>query len=714
MRGFACRFCAALVVALVVGPAGADDFVGLRNGTDYYSGFIPYFFPYLSADGTTIAGVTSLTSGGATQLFVWSDGVFTPIDTLDPDGIGPTQLAGISADGGAIAGSSPVGTVQRAFRWTADTGVVDLGTLGGDRASANAISSDGSTVVGNSVTDEDEVHAFRWHDGAMDDLGMQGDGSSAEKVSADGSVVAGYGNTNTGLTSIFRWTQGSGMIDIGNLSNQALTLGALSADGSTIVGTTYRSYPVDDYLSSMNGSATQHAFRWTADTDMVDLGTLGGHYSEAQFVSADGSVVAGRSYTEHDVEDHAFRWEDGVMTDLGTLGGSHSEVSALSSDGRTVVGGSYREGASTLTAYRWTEDTGMLAIADLLSDGGVDIEGWELSNAVQVSADGSVIVGFGKDLDDSTYGVWITHCATICAILDSDDYGASVAGLGLMGRTGNALTGMTLGAMADQAGSAHGVTAFAYGAYDTDPTASATAGFTAEAGPRVVIGASFSVANVVTDLPLGGSSNLNGGTAGAFVAGAPGDALQWLIGLSAGALTGTVDRNYHNGNSVVTSSGETTGLSYGATARLGWRAAVGDLATLTPYASYTLANIDYDGWTETGGPFPAEISAFKATSQTLRAGIDASFSLAAADLTLGLSYVYRLDDGGNGSISASLPGITDFTVAGSTGAGQWVEVSGGVKVPLAPGVVVAANLTALVPDAGAVSYQSRAGISVAF
>ncbi|MGQ9791928.1 MAG: hypothetical protein ACUVR7_14940, partial [Armatimonadota bacterium] len=51
------------------------------------------------------------------------------------------------------------------------------------------------------------------------------------------------------------------------------------------------------------------------------LGTLGGSFSRAYGVSADGSVVVGESY-DASYRVHAFRWENGVMQNLGTLPGS--------------------------------------------------------------------------------------------------------------------------------------------------------------------------------------------------------------------------------------------------------------------------------------------------------------------------------------------------------------------------------------------------------
>jgi probable HAF family extracellular repeat protein len=56
---------------------------------------------------------------------------------------------------------------------------------------------------------------------------------------------------------------------------------------------------------------------------MQDLGTLGGTWSEAYGVSADGAVVVGGAHNAAG-QWRAFRWQNGVMQDLGTLGGGRS------------------------------------------------------------------------------------------------------------------------------------------------------------------------------------------------------------------------------------------------------------------------------------------------------------------------------------------------------------------------------------------------------
>jgi probable HAF family extracellular repeat protein len=119
-----------------------------------------------------------------------------------------------------------------------------------------------------------------------------------------------------------------------------------------------------------------HAFRWVegatdgvaSNPEMSDLDTLGGRYATAYGVNAEGSVVVGESdlaANQYGLS-HAVRWvegaEDGVaanpqMFDLGALGGRYSTANAVSADGRVVVGSSEiaDEDYRSRHAFYWRE-----------------------------------------------------------------------------------------------------------------------------------------------------------------------------------------------------------------------------------------------------------------------------------------------------------------------------------------------------------------------
>ena len=90
----------------------------------------------------------------------------------------------------------------------------------------------------------------------------------------------------------------------------------VSADGSVVVG----------YGNSTAAGSGTEAFRWTSG-GMVGLGFIpvGGTYSLAFGVNADGSVVVGYgNSTAAGSKYEAFRWFGGTMTGLGFLPGGTS------------------------------------------------------------------------------------------------------------------------------------------------------------------------------------------------------------------------------------------------------------------------------------------------------------------------------------------------------------------------------------------------------
>ena len=95
--------------------------------------------------------------------------VFHPFSTIGgaPQDLGFAEpsLYAASADGSVVVGTMPVpNCCFHAFRWTAATGMRDLGSLGGNSYSyGNAVSADGSVVVGSATPPSGGVtRAFRW------------------------------------------------------------------------------------------------------------------------------------------------------------------------------------------------------------------------------------------------------------------------------------------------------------------------------------------------------------------------------------------------------------------------------------------------------------------------------------------------------------------------------------------------------------------------
>jgi probable HAF family extracellular repeat protein len=167
----------------------------------------------------------------------------------------------------------------------------------------------------------------------------------------------------------------------------------VSADGSVVVGRSFG-----------------EAFRWTQATGMVGLGDLsgGGFFSSANGVSADGSVVVGISDSANRVE--AFRWTESTgMVGLGDLPGGNfsSSANGVSADGSVIVGSSdssnasniFSDGTETPEAFRWTQAMGMVGLGGLPG-------GRFRSGANGVSADGSVVVGVSNSANGGQAFRW--------------------------------------------------------------------------------------------------------------------------------------------------------------------------------------------------------------------------------------------------------------------------------------------------------------------
>lgn len=316
-----------------------------------------------------------------------------------PGGNAYSQALAVSDDGSVVVGISSSADGNQAFRW-ADGIMEGLGDLpGGDfQSQASGVSADGSVVTGYSNS-ENGNEAFRWENGEMGGLGDLPGGdftSYAHDVSADGSVVVGESSVGDGQWEAYRWENGE-MEGLGDLDGKppfnSIAFG-ISADGSVIVG------------ESAAGRDAE-AFRWE-DGTMVGLGDIPGGLlaSRAYDVSNDGSVIIGVGGGDRGWE--AFRWTAATdsMQGLGYLSDStfSSEARGMTADGAWIVGPS-DVGQIDWRAYFWTEDDGMRNLKDMLEEEyGLDLTGWTLQWAMDMSDDGTVIVGRGINPDGNQEG----------------------------------------------------------------------------------------------------------------------------------------------------------------------------------------------------------------------------------------------------------------------------------------------------------------------
>jgi probable HAF family extracellular repeat protein len=314
---------------------------------------------------------------------------FQGLDVLTSAHEQSTSLA-VSGNGSVPVGRSldiisDTQAVVYAVRWV-DGGAPTL--VGGVNSEARGASWDGSVIVGSQ-----SAAAFRWTASSgfdfIGDLPGGADESWAHAVSSNGAVVVGSSDSASGIQA-FRWTA-EGMVGLGDLDGGSFSSTAygVSGNGSVVVGRG----------TSADGT---EAFRWTS-AGMVRMGdlALGGFSSTAYDASYDGSVVVGQGWSADGFE--AFRWSaSGGMVGLGDLPGGLflSSAKAVSADGSVVVGQAHVDppfGTGSAVAFIWTEERGMRNLKEVLeNDYGLDLTGWHLEMANDISADGQTIVGFGE------------------------------------------------------------------------------------------------------------------------------------------------------------------------------------------------------------------------------------------------------------------------------------------------------------------------------
>jgi uncharacterized membrane protein len=346
MRGLCSGAAAALLFVATTANAAVPSFMGIRaSGGTTATWMEP---TTVSADGNTVFGI--YVNGSNWDTFRWSrTGGFTPLNI--------PQLAnseyfhgGASDDAGVLAGSYMGTGGDHAYRLPAGGSKQILTPLvAGGSADARGISGDGSVIVGRSATviSGQGYHsmAYRWtQQTGMVALGFRPGGSDsvANAVSNDGTVIVGSADSGAAGNLAFRWTQAGGYQMLGDIDGGATSSRALdiSDDNLTIVGT-----------GAPAGGGSE-AFRWTPATGLVPLGDLSGgdHRSYPFGVSADGSIIVGYGGTTNEAGSNVSRaviWDenglrrlDDVLTGMGIdlTGWILSSARAITPDGNTIIG----------------------------------------------------------------------------------------------------------------------------------------------------------------------------------------------------------------------------------------------------------------------------------------------------------------------------------------------------------------------------------------
>jgi probable HAF family extracellular repeat protein len=241
-----------------------------------------------------VAGL-SIQPGGS-RAFLWTQGAMRDLGVLP----GYTSCAAFAInDRSEVVGGCtvPDGTVETAFRWTADGGMTTIEVSGGRQAKvATAINNNGH--ITGQLTGVGNTRAFLYRDGVGQDIGD----FAPYGINDQDQVVGGQATARM-------WDQ-TGLHDIGALAGADISTAiAIGSDGLMVGGSG----------TGADGGA-QHAVLWNG-YGIANLGTLGdGDFAQAAAIS--GALIVGGSNITHFGDYHAFIYDNngpGYPVDLNDL-----------------------------------------------------------------------------------------------------------------------------------------------------------------------------------------------------------------------------------------------------------------------------------------------------------------------------------------------------------------------------------------------------------
>ncbi|WP_319583649.1 autotransporter domain-containing protein [uncultured Pseudodesulfovibrio sp.] len=532
------------------------------------------------------------------------------------------------------------------------------------------------------------------------------------------------------------------MASLSAMTPDGLTVGGVDSYGSIAVWTSPDRFWSTATKTTTNTKGTINALKGSSDGTIMGVGASTSNKPRSyQFLSGGGanittlSLVDGSTtYTSGVGQDvsadcqvgvghvdagfgpSAARW-DLVGNVLTVLPGAESSANAVNSDGTVIVGSTVSQAAV------WTGADSSYTLAtlyDVLTGKGVTVSNDAyLVNATGLSDDGTIIVGTtntgrvfianvsGTAGGDSGGSGVITVGELDQSLGAMGQVGPSVANMGQlsMSRLGSAavgqgmhfsVTGTGTGGAPSAAGAETGLSSgddmpgrldlWMIGSVGTnielngdDLGLHGGIGLSWDNGGQWRFGAGLFGDDRDLDTDHGGNQRIKALGPGAFVVYTPeGTGLQFRVSALWQPVDLKLKRGYANGAGSATSTGSTDADVFGLSARAQWTKAMTDSLAVTPFAEYTWESTHIDGYSESGGPFPASYGSRTETSNSIRTGLRADFALFANLETWAWgAWNHRFEDTSSG-LGGTAVGLGSFSYPGSKIDQDWADVGVGV------------------------------------
>ncbi len=636
---------------------------------------LPFEPTNLSGDGTTVIGHTDLPSNLGPSVWTWSNGTQHPFAGSPELNTGSITVTGISGDGRFVAGT---------YNDFDDMLAMPL-QMGGlfDRNSSTYTILDG---------------------------GMIGPYSSALDVSDSGFSVVGHAGADTfGGSRLAVWWQNANtamptITTLGGLPDYTTSRAvAIDGAGTRAVGTVDKGFamvaPDEIFSEAVYWDLTAQA------PTAVSLGVLPDRREHfATDISRNGMYIVGTAEGSLDPmtrsSDTPFIYSDATGIQAIPLPGGGGAF-GVSNNGR-VVGVEFpmvEQGQKGLSqGFIHDAQNGTRSIAEWLQQSGVAVDGWTFADARAISEDGTVVVGRlgtskavvppGDDAPPvpvemvqegyiAKEGVGAVNPAQIQQSVTEaqvpSNVGFNLLNLSLHGAHHIPLQMMGAHRHAWVTGD------FArYDRFDANSGLAEVGGALDFMDQQLVVGLGVGQSWVTQDLALGGGLNMTGQyllTEASFRA--TDSPLIFTLTGAVGSWNSDIHRNYISAGAVVRSSGRPDVTSSTLRFRIDWVDAVTVAGFgFTPKIEYTVNRTVADGYTESGGPFPATFNEQGHTAEEIRIGLMAARPVLAdkAILRFRAEGVHRFDETG-ATVSGAIPGIAfNFNVPGQQVQQDWLHL----------------------------------------